>query len=108
MTTTLVLYDVVLKPNDWFATVSTVVQSKISNLDINSSGKFLALGVFHAVIHSFLEGYYWRWLEFEQLCQHMFQLRKVIISSVGFVAYQVVLLSVYFGEASPQQPSSDR
>jgi membrane protease YdiL (CAAX protease family) len=70
-------------------------------MNLNSPLKFLALGVFYAVCHSFLEEYYWRWFVFDRLNSLTTELKANLISSLGFAAHHVILLAVFFGWASP-------
>ena len=78
-----------------------MMQQKLTDLGINSFGKFLALGIFYSLVHSFLEEYYWRWFVFG-LLREMTSFRKaILISSLGFMAHHVILLAVYFGWTSP-------
>ncbi|MEM7454824.1 MAG: CPBP family intramembrane glutamic endopeptidase [Planctomycetota bacterium] len=72
------------------------VKEKTAGNGIDSTGKFIALGVFYALCHSFLEEYYWRWFVFGQLKKLVSVSGANIISSLGFMAHHVVLLAVFF------------
>jgi uncharacterized protein len=78
-----------------------MMRQKLSDLGINSFGKYLALGIFYSIAHSFLEEYYWRWFVFGQLREMTTACWAILISSLGFMAHHVILLSVYFGWSSP-------
>jgi len=52
-------------------------------------------------VHSFLEEYYWRWFVYDLLKRFVNVPIANLISSLGFMAHHVVLLSVYFGWTSP-------
>lgn len=77
-----------------------MMRQKLSDLGINSFGKYLALGIFYSLAHSFLEEYYWRWFVFGQLREWISVQWAILISSLGFMAHHVILLGVYFGWSS--------
>ena len=99
--TMVLLYQLVLEQTGFLSAASEEVRSKIADLGLNSPGKYISLGVFYAAVHSLLEEYYWRWFVFGQLREHLGFRSSVLISSAGFMAHHVVLLSVYFGCFSP-------
>ena len=70
-------------------------------MQMNTPIRFIAQGVFYALIHSFLEEYYWRWFVFGQLRKLVRLYAAVIISSLGFMAHHVILLDTFFGLSSP-------
>jgi membrane protease YdiL (CAAX protease family) len=77
------------------------VVEKVSGLGMSSVWKYAMLGVFYALVHSFLEEYYWRWFVYDMLKRFVNVPVANLISSLGFMAHHVVLLSVYFGWMSP-------
>ncbi|MEQ1904282.1 MAG: CPBP family intramembrane glutamic endopeptidase [Pirellulaceae bacterium] len=77
-----------------------MMRQKLSDLGINSFGKYLALGIFYSLAHSFLEEYYWRWFVFGQLREMVSVRWAILISSLGFMAHHIILLGVYFGWSS--------
>jgi membrane protease YdiL (CAAX protease family) len=77
------------------------VNEKVAGMNLSTPLKFLALGVFYAVFHSFLEEYYWRWFVFDCLDSMTSTLNANFISSVGFAAHHVILLATFFGWSSP-------
>jgi membrane protease YdiL (CAAX protease family) len=79
----------------------TEVKGKVSDLGVDSIWKYAALGIGYSLFHSFMEEYYWRWFVFDFLKKHTSVWTANIISSLGFMAHHVVLLSVYFGWDSP-------
>jgi hypothetical protein len=95
------LYYVWLKPAGYFDGPRDQVVGKISDLGLNTLGKYAATGVFYALVHSLLEEYYWRWFVFGQLRRSTPVGRAIVISSLGFMAHHVILLKTYFGWESP-------
>lgn len=83
--------------NPEFSGLVDGVTNKVVGLGIDKFWKFAALGVFYALIHSLLEEYYWRWFVYDMLKRITSVPLANLISSVGFMAHHVVLLSVYFG-----------
>lgn len=77
------------------------VRAKVSDLGINKLWKYIALSLFYSICHSFMEEYYWRWFVFDFLKKFTSVPVANIISSLGFMAHHVILLSVYFGWTSP-------
>ena len=77
------------------------VSKKVNGLGMDSVWKFARLGVFYALEHNFLEEYYWRWFVYDLLKRFVSVPVANVISSLGFMAHHVVLLSVYFGWTSP-------
>jgi len=77
------------------------LSDKVAGLGMTSAWKFALLGVFYALVHSFLEEYYWRWFVYDLLKRFVSVPLANIISSLGFMAHHVILLSVYFGWESP-------
>ena len=66
-------------------------------MNINSAAKYALMGVFYAAVHSLMEEYYWRWFVFAQLRRMTTLGPAIVISSLGFMAHHVLVLSVYFG-----------
>ena len=77
------------------------LEEKVDGLGIDSVWKYALLGLFYALVHSFLEEYYWRWFVYDLLKRFVSVPMANIISSLGFMAHHVILLSVYFGWSSP-------
>lgn len=77
------------------------VREKTIGTGVNTTSKFLLLGLFYAICHSFLEEYYWRWFVFGYLRKLMSIVPAIVISSFGFMAHHVILLAVFFGWSSP-------
>lgn len=92
---------VFLAGSDTANAVIEKVNEKVAGMNLNSPLKFLALGVFYAIVHSFLEEYYWRWFVFDRLNTLTTTWKSNLISSFGFAAHHVILLATFFGWASP-------
>lgn len=56
---------------------------------------FLAMALFLAVIHSFLEEYYWRWFVFGWLEKQVPRPVALVVSSLAFMSHHVVVLAFY-------------
>ncbi len=68
----------------------------LAESDLASPPGFLTLGLFTAIVHSFLEEYYWRWFVFGRMEKYFPLWTAIILSSLGFMSYHVVLLWHYF------------
>lgn len=95
------LYFFVLKPAGLIEGPSTAVRTKVASFGVGSPLAFLMFGVFVSAIHSLLEEYYWRWFFFGQLTRACRLPLSIAISSLGFAAHHVLVLSLYFGWTSP-------
>jgi membrane protease YdiL (CAAX protease family) len=96
-----VLYFGWLQPAGHLAGLSDAVRDKVTDLGLSSLWKYVAVGVFYSLLHSFLEEYYWRWFVYAQLRQRLSVPWSIGISSVGFMAHHVILLATFFGWTSP-------
>lgn len=97
----LALYHYWLKSADFFAAAEDEMREKIAGMQLDDPWKFAAVGLFYSLLHSLLEEYYWRWFVFGQLKTMTGLWAAVAISSLGFMAHHVILLSTYFGIGSP-------
>ena len=77
------------------------ILEKTSGMSLDLPWKFALLGVFYTVVHSFLEEYYWRWFVFKRLLSHTPLWIAVAVSSLGFMAHHVVLMTTFLGWDSP-------
>ncbi len=66
--------------------------------NLASPAGFLSLGLFTAVVHSFLEEYYWRWFVFGELQRLWSTTSALVFSSLAFMSYHVILLWNFFPE----------
>lgn len=75
------------------------IREKIAGMGLASPWRFLALGLFYSLVHSFMEEYYWRWFVFARLRRLLSLGWSIGISSVGFALHHVVVLWAYFAHA---------
>ena len=97
----LIVYHGLLKPAGAFDVAGDEIRRKVASLGIQSGWSYLGLGVFYALVHSGLEEYYWRWFVFAQLNSRVSLGWAIILSSLGFMAHHVILLTTFFGMAAP-------
>lgn len=72
------------------------IRARIASIGIASPARFLAVGVFYALVHSFLEEYYWRWFVFGRLRRWLSTRLAITISAAAFALHHVVVLWAYF------------
>ena len=92
---------VVLKQRGILVQPIAAVRAKIESFGVSSPEKFAVLAIFYSAFHSLLEEYYWRWFVFGQLSRSCRLPAAIIISGAGFAAHHILVLSLYFGWASP-------
>lgn len=97
----LLIYKLALVKQPMFLELADVAREKVLELGLSSTGKYLSLGAFYTLGHSLLEEYYWRWCVFRNLCQATSIAMANLVSSLGFMAHHVILLSVYLGWDNP-------
>ena len=73
------------------------IRAKVAAFGIDSVPKYVALAAFYSLAHSLLEEYYWRWFVFGQLRRLVPLWPAILVSSLGFMAHHVLVLSHYFG-----------
>ncbi len=93
----LAAYYLWLAPGGYLAAAAEAVSQKVAAFGIHGLPAYVALACFYSVGHSFLEEYYWRWFVFGQLRQLIPWKAAVAVSSLGFMAHHVLVLSTYFG-----------
>jgi membrane protease YdiL (CAAX protease family) len=71
------------------------IRQKLDEFGIGSPLEFVALGLFIAVVHSFLEEYYWRWFVFGRLRTLMPMGPAIVLSSLGFMSHHVIVIAAY-------------
>jgi membrane protease YdiL (CAAX protease family) len=96
-----ILYYGVIRSLTIFQEPASRISAKIASLGMESSGLYIGMAIFYSVLHSLLEEYYWRWFVFRQLGQIRTTPVAILISSLGFMAHHVVVLSSFFGWTSP-------
>ena len=84
-----------------FGEVAERVREKVAEVGIDQRVTFVAVGVFYTLLHSLLEEYYWRWFVFGRMQKLMPLGAAIGVSSAGFMAHHVLLLSLFFGWTSP-------
>ena len=97
---TLVVYRLGMKPAGVFDTAGELIRQRVTSAGIDSVAKYAGLAVFYSVCHSLLEEYYWRWFLFARLRSLVPLPAAIVISSLGFMAHHVIVLSHYFGWGS--------
>jgi membrane protease YdiL (CAAX protease family) len=99
---TLGLYHLGLKPAGVFAgPAADAIRQKIEGIGVRSPSRYFVMSIFYVVLHSLLEEYYWRWFVFGQLRLLTSLPAAIVISSLGFTAHHVCVVSHYFGWLSP-------
>lgn len=91
------LFHFVLAASPPFIAATDAIREKVAGFGIDSFTKYAALGLFYALFHSLLEEYYWRWFVFGQMRRLVPVWPAIIVSSIGFMAHHVLVLSKYFG-----------
>lgn len=93
---------VLIRDLQWIdAAFTDRISEKVSGMNLNTPMKFIAVGVFYALLHSYLEEYYWRWFVFRNLSKWLPELSANVLSSLGFMSHHVILLATFFGWSSP-------
>ncbi len=95
------IYFLLIAPSEVAAGLTEMVKEKIGGLELDSIWKYVGLGCFYSLGHSFLEEYYWRWFMFDYLKKFTTKLWANVLSSLGFMSHHVVLLAFFFGWSSP-------
>ncbi len=96
----LLLHGAWLQPSGLLDAPAEAVRQRVISAGIDSQSKYAALAVFYSGMHSLLEEYYWRWFVFSRLTRCLSVWPAIGISSFGFMAHHVVVLSQYFGWGS--------
>ncbi len=98
----LALYPLGFKPAGVFAGgAGENIRQKVEGIGVRSAPLYLVMTVFYVFFHSLLEEYYWRWFVFGQLRRLTSLPLAIAVSSLGFMAHHVCVLSHYFGWFSP-------
>jgi membrane protease YdiL (CAAX protease family) len=87
----------VLIGSPMFVAASEQIRTKVASFGIDTVTKYVALAAFYSLAHSLLEEYYWRWFVFGQLRRLVSLWPAIVVSSLGFMAHHVLVLSLYFG-----------
>ncbi len=69
--------------------------AKLNDFGATTPLGFLGLAAFYCLLHSFMEEYYWRWFVFGRLRQFTGLWTAIVVSSLGFMAHHVIVVSRY-------------
>lgn len=98
----LAVYRFLLASDPTLAPLSGTIAAKLSLFGVSSASGFLAVALFYAGLHSFLEEYYWRWFVFGRLRRHTTPAVAVVASSLAFMAHHVLVLGELLGGYGPR------
>ncbi len=91
------LYQFVLRDMPAFAvTAPEMIWHRLTQFKQTTPAAYVGMGVFICCVHSLGEEYYWRWFVFGWLRRHVPMWSAIVLSSLGFMAHHVVIVSVYF------------
>jgi membrane protease YdiL (CAAX protease family) len=93
----LVLYFAFLRDTALFARSAGNIHGKLAEFGLDSPAGFAGFAFFIAVLHSFLEEYYWRWFVFGQLRRLVSSPWAIALSSLGFMVPHVFALATFLG-----------
>ncbi|NQU19873.1 MAG: CPBP family intramembrane metalloprotease [Candidatus Nealsonbacteria bacterium] len=91
-----ILYHTWLASTGLLDAAATQIHDKVFGIGMDTPLKYLGMGVFYALGHSLAEEYYWRWFVFGQLRRLVKLGPAIVISSLGFMAHHVIVLSMFF------------
>ncbi len=94
-------YHAWLGPAGMLAPAGKAIAARVASFGLTSPAGFAGMAVFYAVLHSFLEEYYWRWFLFGQMRRLMPVGAAIGLSSLAFTIHHVIVLAAYFGWRSP-------
>ena len=89
------LYFGVLRHTALFASTPARVTHKLEEFGLTTLPAYVGLSAFIAVVHSFLEEYYWRWFVFGRLRRHLSFAPAAGLSSLAFMSHHIIVLAVY-------------
>ncbi len=95
LTAMLALYYGVLGDSSYTQQGRAPLIAKLNDFGANTPLGFLGLAVFYCLLHSFMEEYYWRWFVFGRLRQFTGLWTAIVVSSLGFMAHHVIVVSRY-------------
>lgn len=97
----MVLVFFAILPKEITSMLTATAGEKVNAMGIDTLAKYLLLMAFYVVFHSLLEEYYWRWFVYDILQKQVPSWLAKVISSLGFMAHHIVLLTSFFGWGSP-------
>jgi membrane protease YdiL (CAAX protease family) len=71
--------------------------ARVAGFGVASPAAFAGMTAFYALVHSFLEEYYWRWFVFGQMREVMPAAAAAVLSSLAFTVHHVIVLAAYLG-----------
>lgn len=86
-----------LFPDTVLESLQVEIADRVAAFSVDSAQKFFALALFYAVVHAFMEEYYFRWFVFGQLRHLVSFWPAAIISGLAFMAHHVIVIAHYFG-----------
>jgi membrane protease YdiL (CAAX protease family) len=92
----LALYFGAFRHHHLFRNASVQIAEKIARFGANEASRYFVVVALLTVVHSLLEEYYWRWFVFGGLTAHLAFWPAAVLSSLAFMAYHVIDLSVFF------------
>ena len=98
----LLAYHAWLGPAGLLLPAGKAMAAKVAGFGVASPAAFVCMAVFYAMLHSFLEEYYWRWFLFGQLRPMTTPAAAAVLSSLAFTSHHVLVLAAYFGWRSPE------
>jgi len=91
----LALYHGVLSDGSYARQGHEALIAKLKDFGATTPLGFLGLAVFYSLLHSFMEEYYWRWFVFGRLREFTGTWMAIVVSSLGFMAHHVIVVSRY-------------
>jgi membrane protease YdiL (CAAX protease family) len=98
----LLAYHAWLGPAGLLVPAGKAMAAKVAGFGVASPAAFAGMAVFYAMLHSFLEEYYWRWFLFGRLRSMTTPAAAAVLSSLAFTSHHVLVLAAYFGWRSPE------
>lgn len=89
------LYLGLLRDSALLRNTPRLIWEQIAAVGITTPAGFLGMALFLAVIHSFLEEYYWRWFVFGQLRRVWPFAPAAAVAGIGFASHHVIVLARY-------------
>src|SRR5262249_46223564 len=92
----LALYFGLLRYHPLFREAPARVADKGSRFGVHEPNRYIVFVAFLTVVHSLLDEYYWRSFVFGRLNPRLAFWSATVLSSLAFMAYHVIDLSVFF------------
>lgn len=91
----LATYRYYLSGSELLAGAPAAASARLRDFGLDSPRGFVLLALFYCLFHSALEEYYWRWFAFGQMRRVVPWGLAVGLSSFGFMAHHVLVVSAY-------------